>query len=123
MTFLVLRRGSSTQIPRYIELPLAWVTNALLSVNMLTMVALYVQALANSRVAPEFRIQIGAKSTRGLGAGGDPEVGLVCCTLRFACLPHCAPACYCNKLFLCRGLQKKARRSSSTHCEERTWLW
>lgn len=37
-----------------------------------------VQALANSRVAPEFRIQIGAKSTRGLGAGGDPEVGLVC---------------------------------------------
>lgn len=34
------------------------------------------QALANSSVDPRFRIQIGEKSTRGLGAGGNPDVGL-----------------------------------------------
>lgn len=41
------------------------------------------QALAASPVAPNNRIQIGGQLTRGLGAGGNPEVGLV---------RRCAPA-------------------------------
>ena len=35
------------------------------------------QALAASPLPPSRRIQIGSKLTRGLGAGGNPGVGLV----------------------------------------------
>lgn len=34
------------------------------------------QALKMSPVSPEYRLQIGEKSTRGLGAGGNPEIGI-----------------------------------------------
>ena len=36
------------------------------------------QALSTSPVEAPNKIQIGLKLTRGLGAGGDPEVGKVC---------------------------------------------
>ena len=82
------------------------------------------QALANSRVAPEFRIQIGAKSTRGLGAGGDPDVGLVI----YFQHPHfnhtvCLSSCTGDALmlaFVCRELQRKAKRSWRTPFAEPT---
>eukprot|EP01018_Ginkgo_biloba_P032397 Gb_27796 [translate_table: standard] len=35
-----------------------------------------IQALKMSPVSPENRLQIGQKSTRGLGAGGNPEIGI-----------------------------------------------
>jgi hypothetical protein len=44
------------------------------------------QALATSPVEAPNKIQIGLKLTRGLGAGGDPEVGK-------ARRPRRAPAC------------------------------
>lgn len=37
------------------------------------------QALAASPLEPSRRLQIGGKLTRGLGAGGNPEIGLVSC--------------------------------------------
>lgn len=36
------------------------------------------QALVASPIPEENKLQIGAKLTRGLGAGGNPEIGLVC---------------------------------------------
>lgn len=36
-----------------------------------------IQALANSQVEVRNKIQIGAKLTRGLGAGGNPAIGSV----------------------------------------------
>ena len=35
------------------------------------------QALASSPVGSKNKIQIGAKLTRGLGAGGNPQIGSV----------------------------------------------
>ena len=34
------------------------------------------QTLKMSPVSPEYRLQIGEKSTRGLGASGNPEIGI-----------------------------------------------
>lgn len=36
-----------------------------------------VQALQTSPVDPRNKVQIGSKLTRGLGAGGNPEIGMV----------------------------------------------
>lgn len=42
------------------------------------------QALANSPVPSSNRLQIGTKLTKGLGAGGDPDIGTVSgCVLLF----------------------------------------
>ena len=35
-----------------------------------------IQAMAMSPVPPECRLQIGEALTRGLGAGGNPEIGM-----------------------------------------------
>lgn len=35
------------------------------------------QALASSPIRPQMRLQIGEKLTRGLGAGGNPQIGTV----------------------------------------------
>lgn len=39
------------------------------------------QALAASPLPADRRMQIGGKLTRGLGAGGNPEIGLVSLTV------------------------------------------
>nr|POF04995.1 cell division protein ftsz like 2-1, chloroplastic [Quercus suber] len=36
----------------------------------------YVQAIKMSPVSPESRLQIGQELTRGLGAGGNPDIGM-----------------------------------------------
>ena len=35
------------------------------------------QALASSPIRPQMKLQIGEKLTRGLGAGGNPQIGTV----------------------------------------------
>ena len=86
------------------------------------------QAMALSPVPAQNRLQIGQKLTRGLGAGGNPEIGCsaaeeskamveealrgadmvfvtVCClsffsTMAMICLSFCSKSCYCVALIL-----------------------
>ena len=55
--------------------------------------ALTLQALLSSPVDPKRRIQIGEKLTRGLGAGGNPQIGAV--SISDVSLRHLAPNLDC----------------------------
>ena len=62
---------------------------------------LHRQALASSPLDERFRLQIGGKLTRGLGAGGNPDIGSVSGFTRFSgfivhiCI--CSTACYSGR--------------------------
>ena len=49
-----------------------------------------VQALAAAPIPPHHKLQIGSQLTRGLGAGGQPEIGLVSRLCAAPCVCPCA---------------------------------